>query len=329
MHARASARVVPLRSPQEPEIAEARRVLREQSELLLQLANRIDAAYSRAVDVLFATRSRVVVVGVGKSGIIARKIAATLSSTGTPATFVNAAEAHHGDLGMITADDTALVLSRSGETDEVVRLLPHLRQLGVPVVALVGELESTLAHLADVVLDVSVDREVCPNNLAPTSSTLAALAIGDALAVSLSRRRHFTAEDFARLHPGGRLGHDLTVRVREVMRRNDLPVVDAADSVGDALIRMTGGRLGLVLVLSAGKLVGIVTDGDLRRGMQRHANLLRQPIAEIMTTAPVTVDESAQLATAHQRMKALKIKALVVVDAEDRVTGIVEVFDER
>lgn len=329
MQSRASGSVVALRQPKQTDVDEARKVLRQQSAMLQKLADRLDGDYTRAVDLLEATTGHVVVTGVGKSGIIAHKIASTFASTGTPALALNSAEAFHGDLGMITGRDTAVLLSRSGETTEVVRLLPHLRRLEIPIIALVGEPRSSLARGADVALDVSVDCEACPNNLAPTSSTLAALALGDALAIALVRRRGFTARDFARLHPGGRLGRDLTTRVREVMRRNDLPVVAPRDTVGEALIAITGGRLGLALVVDGRSLVGIVTDGDLRRGMQRHQDLLTRPIATIMTKSPVTISEDILLTDAHERMKSLKIKALVVVDTQGAVSGIVEVFDDR
>lgn len=308
-------------------VDEARRVLTHQAAMLSELAERVDDRFADAVDAILSTRGHVVVAGVGKSGQIGRKIASTLASTGTPALYVNAAEAHHGDLGMITERDTAILISHSGETAEVVELIPHLKALGIPIIGIVGQMKSTLARSADVVLDVSVEREVCPNNLAPTSSALATLAIGDALAVALMRERGFTPRDFARVHPGGSLGRRLLVRVRDVMRRARLPVVAPTATVGESLITMTEGRLGLVLVMQGDRLVGLITDGDLRRAMHRYPDILSVRVSEIMTLNPVTIDEDVLLEDAHQRMQSLKLKALVALDAEGKVSGVVEVFD--
>lgn len=322
--------VLALRQKTNQEVEEAREVLRRQSAMLLELADRVDGRFSRAVDALYAAEGRVVVCGIGKSGIIGRKIASTMASTGTPAFFVNAAEAAHGDLGMIAKGDVALLISSSGETAEVLQVLPHLQRLHVPIVAIVGALGSTLAREADVVVAARVSGEVCPHNLAPTSSTLAALAMGDALGLALMRRRAFGPRDFHRLHPGGRLGHRVATRVKDVMRSANLPIVAPTATVGESLICITQGRLGLVLVMDDGKLIGIVTDGDLRRGMLRHpSDLLSCPITEIMTADPVTTGEETSLAEAFQLMQEHKIKALVVVDASGEVTGITEVFDDK
>lgn len=312
-----------------PLVEEARQVLRHQAGTLAELADRVDGRFASACEILHETRGHVVVSGVGKSGIIGRKIASTLASTGTPSLFVNAAEAHHGDLGMITVRDTALLISYSGETEEVVELLPHLRYLKVPLIGLVGQPDSTLARSVDVVLDVSVEREVCPHNLAPTNSAMATLAMGDALAVALMRRRGFTSDDFARYHPGGTLGRRLTTRVKDVMRSSKLPIVTPTDTVAESLMTITEGRLGLVLVMSGERLVGLVTDGDLRRAMQRCHDMLTLPVSEIMTRNPVTIDEDTMLADAHQRMQGMKLKALVVLNKEGRVTGVIEVFDQN
>jgi arabinose-5-phosphate isomerase len=324
----AKGQIVALRPSREPLVSDARRVLLEQANTLMDLAERVDDRFVRAVEMLLTARGHVVVVGVGKSGQIGKKIASTLASTGTPSFFVNAGEAHHGDLGMLVPGSTAIVISHSGETSEVVDLLPHLRRSEVRMIALVGRLGSTLAREADVALDVSVEREACPNNLAPTTSTLATLAMGDALAVALMRRKGFGSRDFARFHPGGSLGRRLLTRVCDVMRRNDLPVVAPGESVGESLVLLTKGRLGLLLIMNGERLVGIVTDGDLRRGMQRHDDLLRRPISDIMTSNPVTVDQETLLDDAMHRMQALKIKALVAVDGAGKVSGVVEVFDE-
>jgi arabinose-5-phosphate isomerase len=268
----------------------------------------------------------VVFSGIGKSGLIARKIAATLSSTGTPSFFVHPAEAFHGDLGMITERDTVVLISYSGETDEVVRLLPHLVRLGTPIVAMVGRPESTIGSAADVVLDVAVEREVCPNNLAPTNSTLAALAMGDAISVALMRVRQFGAEDFARFHPGGALGRRLHTRVKDVMHSRDLPVVTPNQTVRDSLFTITRGRLGLALVFDGEALCGIVTDGDLRRAMQRHDDVLDVKVSEIMSAHPITIGEQALVSEAEKLMRRRKVKALVVLDSRGKVSGLVEIF---
>ncbi|MCA9622675.1 MAG: KpsF/GutQ family sugar-phosphate isomerase [Myxococcales bacterium] len=292
------------------------------------MAGRLDESFVHAVDALLGVEGHVVVMGVGKSGIIGRKIASTMASTGTPAIFVSAAEAHHGDLGMITARDLVLLLSHSGKTAEVLSLIPHLRRIGVPTIALVGYRDSPLARAADIVLDVSVEREACPANLAPTSSSVAALAMGDALAMSLMKRRRFNARQFADLHPGGRLGSKLHQRVKDVMRTKDLPVVAPDDSVVDSLITITQGRLGLVLVKEGERLRGIVTDGDLRRCLQRQSGRLNGlKVTDIMTPNPITVDEGTLLSDAHELMQLEKITALVVVDRDGSVVGVVQVFD--
>jgi arabinose-5-phosphate isomerase len=313
--------------PRSAAVQEARRVLQHQAGTLEELAERVDERFADAVAIVLSTQGHVVVSGVGKSGQIGHKIASTLASTGTPALFISAAEAHHGDLGMITGRDTALLISHSGETEEVVRLIPHLRAMGIPIIAMVGNQDSTLARAADVVLDVSVAREACPNNLAPTSSTLATLALGDALAVALICERGFSPKDFAKNHPGGSLGRRLHTRVRDVMRRSKLPIVGPSATVGESLMTMTEGRLGLVLVTHGDRLIGLVTDGDLRRAIHRHPDVLQVKVSEIMTQNPVTIDEDCLLADAHQRMQSMKLKALVVMNGEGKVSGVVEVFD--
>jgi len=308
---------------------DARGVFASQAKAIAGLAERVDHRFAEAVEILHATTGHVIVFGVGKSGLVGRKVAATFASTGTPSFFVHSGEAHHGDLGMVTERDTAVLVSYSGETAEVVGLLPHLRRMGIPTIGLVGRADSTLATSVDVALDVSVDREACPNNLAPTNSTLATLAVGDALAVCLIRMRGFGPDDFARFHPGGSLGRRLLGRVRDAMRTNELPCVTPRQTVGESLMTMTEGRLGLVLVKSGERLVGLVTDGDLRRAMQRHEDLLSLPVSEIMTLNPVTIHEDTPLASAHERMKKMKLKALVAVNSRGRVTGVIEVFDEK
>jgi arabinose-5-phosphate isomerase len=304
-------------------------VFRQQAAAIERLADRVDGEFGRAVEVLYRTTGHVVVIGVGKSGLVGKKITATLASTGTPAIFVHAGEAHHGDLGMITSRDTALLISYSGETQEVVTLLPHLERLDIPMIGLMGDMRSSLARSVDLALDVSVEREACPNGLAPTNSTLATMAMGDALAVALIQRREFGVDDFARFHPGGSLGRKLLTRVKDAMHSLELPCVSPTSTVGESLITMTGGRLGMVLVMNGDRLVGIVTDGDLRRAMQCHRDLLTLPVRDIMTHDPVTVHEDTMLAEAHKRMAKRKLKELVVVNNHGKVTGVVQVFDEQ
>jgi len=317
------------------EVDQARDALTHQAEQIATLASRLDERFVEAVSLLDGVEGHVVVAGVGKSGQIGRKLASTLSSTGTPAFFVNAAEAAHGDLGMITRKDAVILISYSGKTEEVLRMLPHLRAVGARSVALVGNQNSPLARSCDVVLDVSVEREACPNNLAPTTSALATLAMGDALAMALMRRQRFSSNDFAQLHPGGSLGDKLCRRVGEVMRRRsarvpgwDLPIVSPDAGVTDCLLKMTEGRLGLVIVMDGNRLLGILTDGDLRRSLQQHGGQLQGlDVSRVMTPNPLTIGEDVLLGDAYELMIAEKVTALVVVDDAGAVSGVVQVFD--
>ena len=324
------ANVILERSPEEgPEritIDLARQAFRDQAAALEKMARRVDVSFCKAIDVLSAATGRIVFIGLGKSGLVCQKLAATFSSTGSPSVFVHAGEAHHGDLGMISRGDVAILVSYSGETREVVSLLPYFRDLTVPVVALAGRSDSTLGRSADVLLDVSVASETCPNNLAPTTSSLATMAMGDALAVALARQREFAVRDFSRLHPGGSLGRK-TRPVRDAMRTSNLPLVCATASVGDSLVTMDDGRLGLLLVVTGDqRLVGLVTDGDLRRAMQRHRNLMALPVSAIMTLNPATIRESELVSVAEQRMQQMKLKALVALDHRGRVSGVIDLF---
>ena len=307
-------------------VREARKGFELQARAVAQLADRVDADYERALDILLECRGRIVVCGIGKSGLVGRKLAATFASTGSPSLFLHPAEALHGDLGMLTEHDVALLVCYSGETPEVTRLLPCLEAMGMPSIALVGAMESTLARAADVALDVSVEREVCPYNLAPTTSALAALAMGDALAVSLMRARGFSERDFARFHPGGSLGRRF-LRVADVMQKEALPLVVPTTLVCDALFAMTQRRWGLAIVVDDNdQLVGLVTDGDLRRALRKRPNLLATPVSEIMTPSPVTIHERAPVTEADECMQSLRLKALIVLNDEHRVSGVIEVF---
>lgn len=294
---------------------------------LQRMRDHLNDDFEKAVDLILQTRGRVVVIGMGKSGIIGQKIAATLASTGTPAFFVHPGEAFHGDLGMIRGLDVALLISNSGETEEVLRILPFLEWQKNPIIALTGKMESTLARHAHVVLDVSVEREACANNLAPTSSTTNTLAMGDALAVALTVKRDFQPEDFARFHPGGSLGRRLLTRVRDVMKKDNLPICTPEASFRDVVNAITYGRIGLTLVMSQGELNGIITDGDLRRSFEGSLFLEKTQAKDIMTAFPLTVDAEMRLSEAEQFMRERKVGALIVLDDKKEVLGVLQIFD--
>jgi len=306
----------------------ARRVLRIELQAIQGLLERLDASFERALDVLFACKGRVVVTGMGKSGLIGRKVAATLSSTGTPSLFLHPAEALHGDLGMIVRGDALLAITYSGESIEIIQLLETVKRLAVPLVTMTGNARSTIAQASDVVLDVSVKEEACSLNLAPTASTTAALVLGDALAVALLERRGFGPEDFAALHPGGRLGLQLK-RVEHVMHTgDDVPRVSLSTKLPDVIYEMSKKGLGMTTVVRDGRLAGIVTDGDLRRLMlKRGSESFELSAGEVMTKNPVTIDAHELAGAALNLMEQRKITSVVVVDAEKRVRGIVHIHD--
>lgn len=311
-------------------LSAARRVLDAEAEALRALSARVDGGFLAACELLLACGGRVVVTGMGKSGHVARKIAATLASTGTPAFFVHAAEASHGDLGMITSSDVVLALSNSGETDELLVILPVIKRKGVPLLALTGNPRSTLARLADVHLDVSVAEEACPLNLAPTTSTTVALAMGDALAIALIEARGFTAEDFAESHPAGALGRRLLVRIRDLMHSGErLPKVRADASVSDALVEMTRQRLGLTAVVDGqDRVLGVFTDGDLRRAVDDEAIDLRStPVVRVMTAGGKRIEADRMAIEAARLMEQHAISGLLVVDAEQRLVGAINFHD--
>ena len=293
------------------------------------LARRLDATFAAACRLLLACHGRVVVSGMGKSGHIAGKIAATLASTGTPAFFLHPAEAGHGDIGMITRDDALIALSNSGETSELLLLVPVLKRMGVPFLSLTGNPNSTLARAAEVHLDVSVPAEACPLNLAPTASTTASLAMGDALAVALLRLRGFTEQDFARSHPGGSLGRRLLLHVADVMHTGDaIPRVGPQSSVSEGLLEMTRHGLGITSVVGTdGELLGVFTDGDLRRTLDGRIDVHATPMHSVMTTSPRTIGPRELAAEAVLLMERHRITALLVVDADRRVIGALNVHD--
>jgi arabinose-5-phosphate isomerase len=307
----------------------ARRVLRIESAAIEDLAKRLDATFERAVDLLFACKGRVAVTGMGKSGLIGRKISATFASTGTPSFYLHPAEALHGDLGMLARGDAAVALSYGGETEEIVALIPTLQRMEIPIIALTGQPRSSLGAASAVVLDVSVKEEACSLNLAPTASTTAALAIGDALAIALLERRGFSSADFAALHPSGRLGKKL-MRVEALMHSGDaLPRVTPTTKMPDIIYEMSKKGLGMTTVLDeAGKLAGIVTDGDLRRLMQsKKGATLELTAAQALTRNPVTIGAHELASTALSLMEQRKITSVVVVDVSQRVIGVVHLHD--
>ena len=310
-------------------ISVGRRVLDIESRAVAMLSQRLDHSFARALELLLACRGRVVVSGIGKSGHIAGKIASTLASTGTPAFFVHPAEASHGDLGMITDDDVVLALSNSGESPELLAIVPYLKRRGIKLITMTGKPKSTLAREANVHLDASVEKEACPLNLAPTASTTAALALGDALAISLLEARGFSEEDFARTHPGGALGKRLLIRVSELMHSGErLPRVSEMASLQDALLEMTRKGLGATAIVNANaKLIGIFTDGDLRRTLEKNADLRGVSVASVMTPNPLTMQSDKLAAEAAQLMQTRKITCVLVVDSDNRLVGAIHTHD--
>jgi len=309
-------------------LALAREVLQVEARAVAALAERLDDSFARAVGLVLACRGRVVVTGVGKSGHIGRKIASTLASTGSPALFVHAAEAAHGDLGMITRDDVLLALSYSGEGDELLTIVPLAKREGTPLMAMTGHPDSSLARLAEVHLDVHVDKEACPLNLAPTSSTTAMLAMGDALAIACLDARGFGAEDFARSHPGGALGRRLLTRVADVMRSGDaIPAVPVDAGVMDALHEITRKQLGITAVLDGARLAGVFTDGDLRRLLERVGDVRGVLVADVMTRTPLTIGPDALAVEAAQLMERQRRNQLLVVDRQGRLVGALNNLD--
>ena len=310
-------------------LAVAKRVLRIEADAITGLIERLDASFEKAVDLLHDCKGRVVVTGLGKSGLIGRKIAATLASTGTPSLFLHAGDALHGDLGVLAAGDVLLAISSSGETEEMIELIEPARRIGVQIVAMTSNPRSTLAGASDLVLDIAVREEACSLNLAPTASTAAALAMGDALAVALHERRGFKEEDFAALHPGGRLGKKLR-RLESLMHSgDDLPRVLANTKMPDVIYEMSRKGLGLAAVTrSDGKLLGIITDGDLRRVMQRRKeNVLDLAAADCMTKNPKTMPRTELAASALRLMEEKKITSVLIVDTAGRLEGVVHLHD--
>lgn len=310
----------------------AQDVLRMEAEAVLELVPRIDANFAAAVEMILQCPGRTVITGMGKSGIIGRKMAATLASTGTPSFYLHPAEGIHGDLGMVTAGDVVIALSNSGETGEVLNILPSLRRIGAKIIAMLGNDASTLAKNADVVLNVGVSKEACPLGLAPTSSTTAALAYGDALALALLQRHHFTASQFAIFHPGGSLGRRLLLTVGDIMHSGEEnPVVVGETTVQEALFVITDKGLGAVSVIDAnGVMQGVLTDGDIRRGLSKGVDFLQRPVTELMTKQPKTITKDKLAAQALHIMESnhpKPITVLPVIDADNKVIGLLHMTD--
>jgi len=311
-----------------PDLTLARKVLQTEAAAVLALVDRVDARFAQAVTVICQCKGRVIVTGMGKSGIVCRKMAATLSSTGTPAFFLHPAEAVHGDLGVIQADDVVIAMSYSGETEELTRVLETLKRIGAPLIVFTGDMTSTLAQAANVAIDCSVSEEACPMNLVPTASTTAALAMGDALAMSVLVEKGFKPEDFANLHPGGKLGKKLK-RVEQLMNAGEaLPVVQLHTAMRDVIYEMSRKKLGMTTVVEKdGRLAGIITDGDLRRKMATTPNIQDLNAQDVMTTNPVTIPQTTLAVEALALMEQRKITSIVVIDAERRVEGVVHLHD--
>ena len=308
----------------------AKKVLLIESEAIRALADRIGAEFEKAVQILKSCKGKVVVTGLGKSGLVGQKIAATFASTGTPSFFLHPAEGLHGDVGMLSKGDVVLALSNSGETEEVVKLIPYFRRLALPLIAMTGRLESTLAKSADAVLDVSVKEEACPYNLVPTASTTAMLAMGDALALSLFEEKGFKPEDFAVLHPAGALGKKLLLKVSDVMRSGEqTPMVSPEAPMKEVILVISSKMLGHAAVVEAGKILGVISDGDLRRAMEKFPNLFELKAKDIMTKNPKAISPEALAAEALARMEKHSITALLVCDdpVSKKLLGIIHLHD--
>jgi len=289
-----------------------------------ELLNADVSGIEKAVEIAYNTKGKVIVTGVGKSGLIGSKIAATLASTGTPSFFIHPTEALHGDLGMIGKDDSVIAISYSGESEELIKILPHIKRFEVPLIAMTGNKDSTLAKYADVVLNIHVNKEACPLNVAPTSSTTLTLAMGDALAVCLMKKRNFTKEDFASFHPGGSLGRRLFIKVKDLMKK-DFPIANEEDTLKEAIIKMTEGKLGHVLFIDGKKVKGILSDGDLRRAMMSKDFDLEEKAIKFATLNPKTINKEVLASDALKYMEDNKIQFLPVVDENDNVVGVLHI----
>lgn len=305
----------------------AEKCLKDEASAILDLIPRLTDDFNKAVDLIYCCKGKLIVTGVGKSGHIGAKIAATLASTGTPSFFVNPLDAYHGDLGMFAPDDVVLAISYSGNTDELLRFIPLLLERHIPIISMSGNPNSLLGQYSDCHLNVAVKREACPLNLAPTSSTTAALAMGDAIACALMEVRHFKVSDFAKFHPGGSLGRRLLSKVKDYMVSTNLPIVSLDSKVSDTIIEISKTKQGIAVVLDNGQIVGVVTDGDVRRTMQNKQDcFFSLTVKEIMSVSPKTIDESAKLSDAETLMRKYNIHSLIVVNDAKQLVGIIDSF---
>ena len=300
--------------------------MKEEAQAILELLPQLDNNFTKAVEIMYNCHGKIIVTGVGKSGNIGAKIAATLASTGTPAFFINPLDVYHGDLGVMTADDVVLALSNSGQTDELLRFIPMVLHMNIPIISMTGNPNSLLAKYSNAHIRVYVRKEACPLNLAPTSSTTAALAMGDALAIALMQMRDFRPQDFAQFHPGGELGKRLLTTAADVMRTNDLPIIPQEMHLGEAIIRVSKGQLGLGVSLTDDhQVIGLITDGDIRRAMERwQAKFFDHTVSDIMTRTPKLVLPSTKISEIQRIMNQHKIHTVLVVDEEKRLLGVVD-----
>ena len=303
----------------------AKQCLEDEAQALLALIPQLDENFDKAVNMIYNCKGKIIVTGVGKSGHIGAKIAATLSSTGTPAFFINPLDVFHGDLGVMTSDDIVLALSNSGQTDELLRFIPMVLHMNIPIISMTGNENSLLAKYSNAHIKVWVKKEACPLNLAPTSSTTAALVMGDALAIALMEVRDFKPKDFAQFHPGGELGKRLLTTAQDVMRSDDLPIIPKEMHLGEAIIHVSKGKLGLGVALEDGKVIGLITDGDIRRAMERwQAEFFDHTVSDIMTRTPKTVAPETKIADVQRKMNQYKIHTVLVTDSENRLLGVVD-----
>ena len=299
--------------------------IKDEAEALLDLIPKMDEEFDKAVELMFCCKGKVIVTGVGKSGHIGAKIAATLASTGTPSFFINPLDVYHGDLGVMTQDDVVIAISNSGQTDELLRFIPMVLHTNIPIIGMSGNPQSLLAKYSTCHLNVGVKKEACPLNLAPTSSTTAALAMGDALAIALMQRRNFQPQDFAHFHPGGELGKRLLTTAQDVMRSDNMPILSPQTSLGEAIMIVSEGKLGLGIALKDGKIAGLITDGDIRRAIERwKAELFNHVVSDIMTRTPKKVSPDTKITEIQRVMQKYKIHSVLVVNEENELLGVVD-----
>ena len=299
--------------------------IKDEAEALLDMIPKMDEEFDKAVELMLGCKGKVIVTGVGKSGHIGAKIAATLASTGTPSFFINPLDVYHGDLGVMTPDDVVIAISNSGQTDELLRFIPMVLHTNIPIIGMSGNPQSLLAKYSTCHLNVGVKKEACPLNLAPTSSTTAALAMGDALAIALMQRRNFQPQDFAHFRPGGELGKRLLTTAQDVMRSDDMPILSPQTSLGEAIMIVSEGKLGLGVALEEGKIVGLITDGDIRRAIERwKAELFNHVVSDIMTRTPKKVSPDTKITEIQRVMQKYKIHSVLVVNEENELLGVVD-----